>query len=534
MKSPACVCVTLGLMLKIGASAQTNPPRPGPPPDPQPIYRVTVVSRTLQAVNYEHRGGPTKIDFQGTVLLPKSKGEAIVESKRGRVSIDAKLEHVEPPTKFGREYLTYVLWAITPEGRPKNLGEMLVDDSNKAHITVTTEMQAFGLLITAEPYYSVTIPSDVVVLENVVRPDTIGTREEITAKYELLPRGGYTMTVQPNQLRSTAEAEKLPYDRYETILEVYQAQNAVQIARSLGADHYAPESFSKAENLLAQAQNFESRHADTHTIISAAREATQMAEDARVITVKRRDEERQLREKQQQSQDQSRAIENAQAAAQHAQAQAAAAEAAAEAERANAARARRDAEQAQIIATQRAAQAEAERERLASRASGQPPVTGQVPVIGQQQSRSELIVQLNSILTTRDTPRGLVVTVPDVSFDPGRNTLGLVGSAQLARIGAMVARHPGLTVKIEGYTDDRGTDRADQSFSEQRAQAVRQVLVANGVPPQAAIAIAYGKSRPISSNATAGGREQNRRVEIVISGPSIGARALWDRTYSLK
>src|ERR1700758_5572584 len=109
-------------------------------PDPQPIYRVTVVSRTLPAVNYEHRGGPTKIDFQGTVLLPKAKGEAIVESKRGRVSVDAKMEHLDPPTKFGREYLTYVLWAITPEGRPKNLGEVLVDDSNKAHIAVTTDM----------------------------------------------------------------------------------------------------------------------------------------------------------------------------------------------------------------------------------------------------------------------------------------------------------------------------------------------------------------------------------------------------------
>ncbi|HYK16756.1 MAG TPA: hypothetical protein VEV37_01990, partial [Bryobacteraceae bacterium] len=214
-------------------------------PDPQPIYRVTVVSRTLQAVNYEHRGGPTMIDFAGTVLLPHSKGQAIVESKRGRVTIDLKLEHLNAPTIYGTEYLTFVLWAISPEGRAKNLGEILVDSSNKAHINVTTEMQAFGLILTAEPYYSVTTPSDVVVMENVIRPDTIGSREVISARYDLLPRGGYTMNLGGPQRAAVApEGKKLPYDQYEALLEVYQAENAVQIAKSLNADQLAPESFN--------------------------------------------------------------------------------------------------------------------------------------------------------------------------------------------------------------------------------------------------------------------------------------------------
>src|SRR4030081_776030 len=262
------------LPVAIVAPAQTQPDVP------QPIYRVTVVSRTLQAVNYEHRGEPTRVDFQGTVLLPKAKGEAWVESKRGRVSIDVKFDHLEAPTRFGPEYLTYVLWAISPEGRPKNLGEVVVGGSNKAKLQVTTELQALGMIVTAEPYYSVPTPSDVVVLENVVRPDTIGRVEEVTARYDLLPRGQYTMTIQPNQLRSIgAEAESLSYDRYEALLEVYQAQNAVQIARSLGADHYAPDSFAKAEQLWRQAADMQARKQDTHAIVSLAREATQMAED---------------------------------------------------------------------------------------------------------------------------------------------------------------------------------------------------------------------------------------------------------------
>src|SRR5580658_3041821 len=229
-----------------------------PSPDPQPIYHVTVVSRTLSAVNYEHRGGPTMIDFQGTVLLPKAKGVATVESKRGRVEIDAKFEHLEPPTRFGREYLTYVLWAITPEGRPRNLGELLVGSSDKAKTIVTTELQALGLIVTAEPYYAVTVPSDVVVLENVIRPDTVGRIEPVLAKYDLLPRGQYTLTLNPGRLRTVeAEQEKMPYDRYEAVLELYQAQNAIQIARSVGADRYAADTIGKADSLLTEAQEIE-------------------------------------------------------------------------------------------------------------------------------------------------------------------------------------------------------------------------------------------------------------------------------------
>ena len=229
-----------------------------PPPDPQPIYRVTVVSRSLEAVNYEHRSGPSPIDFQGTVLLPHAKGTAIVESHRGSVAVDAKFEHLEAPTRYGREYLTYVLWAISPEGRPKNLGEVLVDSSNKAHVKVTTDLQAFGLMITAEPYYSVNVPSDVVVAENVVRPDTIGAREAVNAKYELLPRGQYTMNIQASQLRSMeGNGEKLSYDRYEAVLELYQAENAVQIARSLGADQYAPESIEQSGHSVIASAGYE-------------------------------------------------------------------------------------------------------------------------------------------------------------------------------------------------------------------------------------------------------------------------------------
>jgi outer membrane protein OmpA-like peptidoglycan-associated protein len=489
---------SLVVLLSAAAFSQTGPPQGNPPPDPQPIYRVTVVSRTLAAINYEHRSGPTKIDFQGTVVLPKAKGDATVESKRGRISIDAKFEHLEPPTKFGREYLTYVLWAITPQGRPKNLGEIVVGPSDKAKISVTTDLQALGLMVTAEPYYSVTTPSDVVVLENIVRPDTIGKVEQVAAKYDLLPRGQYTLNVNPNQLRTVGtEAAALPYDRYEAVLELYQAQNAIQIARSLGADHFAADTLSKAETLLSEAQDMQARKQDTHMIVSRAREAAQTAEDARMITVKRRDEDR-LSHERQQSQDQSSVRTEAQESEERAAADRSAAEAeraAAEAARAAAEQARREVQEARVSRPVVQAQAWAPR-----------------------QDHASLLAGLNGILPVRDTPRGLVMVVPDSMLETSPRNPAPPVARQLAQIASLITTYPGLSVRVEGYSDDRGSDLESRSISQGRAQVVRDILVTNGVPAGAATATGYGKDRPIASNDSAAGREQNRRVEIVIAG----------------
>lgn len=174
-----------------------------------PIYRVTVVERTMKAINYQYRNGPTNIDFRGTVLLPKAKGEAIVESRQGRTEIDAKFENLTTPQAFGREYMTYVLWAITPEGRPRAIAEIVPNSSNKASVRVTTDLQAFGLMITAEPYSAVHQPSDVVVAENAIREDTVGKIEQIDAKYELMPRGHYTWQVSDALNAELANAPKV-------------------------------------------------------------------------------------------------------------------------------------------------------------------------------------------------------------------------------------------------------------------------------------------------------------------------------------
>src|SRR5271154_5587324 len=166
--------------------------------DSQPIFRVTVVEKSTIAISYQHRSGWTKVDLHGTPLAPESNGHADVNSRPGYIEVKTQMKHLQSAWRYGPEYLTYVLWAITPEGRAKNLGEVVLNGSVDSKLNVTTDLQAFGLIVTAEPYFSVTIPSDVVVMENVIRPDTVGKIEEIDAKFELLPRGQYTMNVPPD------------------------------------------------------------------------------------------------------------------------------------------------------------------------------------------------------------------------------------------------------------------------------------------------------------------------------------------------
>ena len=279
--------VVMGSLLAAQVPQTPNPTQQSSPVQSgasMPVYRVTVVARTTKAINYHHRSGATKIDFRGTALMPEARGEAKVESKQGVIKIDANMEKLQPASRFGPEYLTYVMWAITPEGRATNIGEVLLG-GDKSKLNATTELQSFGLIVTAEPYFAVTQPSDVVVMENFVRHDTTGTIEEVDAKYELLQRGQYTLNVNPSELKPMQLDTRVP-------LELYEARNAVQIARWAGADKYAAETFEKALQGLQNAEGYLRGKQGKKPIGTVAREAAQMAEDARIITVKKIEEER--------------------------------------------------------------------------------------------------------------------------------------------------------------------------------------------------------------------------------------------------
>ena len=475
------------------------------PMDPTPTFRVTVISRTIQAVNYHHRSGATKLGFKGTDLMPGAHAEAKVESKKGYIEIEVEFHGLENPTSFGSEYLTYILWAITPEGRSVNLGEILVSGKS-SKLDVTTDLQAFALIVTAEPYYAVRRPSNVVVLENVVREDTVGTTQAVNAKYELLERGGYIPTgykFDPVVLNA-----RLP-------LEFFEARNALRIAQSVGAEKYASSSYEHAVQLMNQADGYATRKdVDKKSLIGTSREAVQTAEDAREISVKRMEAER---------------IEAEAKAAADREAKAKAQTMSAEADTAEAMRARDEAErqkreaQADALQQQQAAQAEAERNRAAAAAAAASADEQlQQAQREKQELRAQLLLQFNTILETRDTARGLVVNMSDVLFDTGKHSLRPVAREKLAKISGIMLAYPGLKLGIEGNTDSVGGDDYNQGLSERRAESVRGYLAEQGIPASSMTAVGFGKTQPIASNDTAEGRQQNRRVELVVSGEVIG------------
>lgn len=524
------------LFSSLSLYAQDTPAQPAPDNAPQaqpqdqtlapgqtPVFRVTVSERLTRAVNYRNRGGSTMVEMKGTDLSPAITGKAKVDGKAGRLAIDVELNHMEPPIKFGGQFLTYVLWAITPEGRATNLGEVLPGDNGKDKISVTTDLQAFGLIVTAEPYFAVIYPSDKVVAENIVLHETKGFEETISAKFDVLEGGQYVIDIPADKLPSTQADPRVP-------LDLLEARNAVMIAKSVGAERYANDTITQAEDMLGRAEDYYQRKQGRTPIGTAARGAIQQAEEARVLTLRRIEQAKEEAARLAQEQAKAKAEADAEAAhqaqlaaqaqsdedarrraqAEAAQAQAQAAQAQAEAQQ-QAALAQQQLAQAQA-ATAQAAAAEADRQR-------------QEAIRQKEEMRARLLAQLNQVLQTRDTARGLIVSMPDVLFDFNKYTLKPEARERLARISGIVLAYPDLKLQIEGYTDSIGTDEYNLELSQKRADGVRAYLISSSVPPDHVNSQGFGKSNPVADNSTAAGRKLNRRVDMIVSGDVIGTQA---------
>jgi outer membrane protein OmpA-like peptidoglycan-associated protein len=522
--------ITLVAVMTLGASAQaqTQTQVPADSGNPTPTYRINVVSRTTRAVSYKHRSGATKINFQGTDLMPAAAGEAKVESKRGTLAVEVEFSGLDKPTSFGSEYLTYVLWAISPEGRPVNIGEVLVGDNHRSKLDVTTDLQAFAMIVTAEPYYAVRRPSNVVVLENAIRSDTVGATEAVDAKYELIDRGGYIPTgykFDPVILNA-----KLP-------LEFFEARNALRIAQSSGAERYAAPSYEKAVRQMNEADALATgKHENKKSLISQSREVVQTAEDAREIAVKHIDEERAETERSagagREASSNARAnVESqrrvnaeavtADAVSQRNEADRKNLDAQASAQQAAGAQADAERDRNDAQRKQQVAEADSDRNRAAAASSD---AQLQQALRDREDLRARLLQQFNLILETRDTARGLVVNMSDVLFDSGKYTLRPLAREKLAKISGIVLGYPSLKLAVEGNTDSVGTESFNQDLSEKRAEGVRTYLTQQGVPESSTTATGFGKNRPIASNDTSAGRQQNRRVELIVSGEVIGTK----------
>lgn len=520
---------------KQSAAPASNGAASAPRTASTPAAATGTVSRTTKAINYRRAGGATKVDFQGTELMQGASGEGKVESKSNRMEIEARFIGLEDATKFGLEYLTYVVWAVSPQGRAVNLGELALKNGG-GQVKAISDMQTFGMIVTAEPYFAVTQPGNMVVLENIV-PAT-NRVENIDAQYELIGRGAYSSS------QTKIDNAIFGIDR-KTPLELFEARNAVRIAHIALADKYAATSLAKAQQQLQNAEDVYRRGSDKKAVEAAAREVVETAEEARVMAVKQKAEEdaqakvaadkkaaeeqaaaevkrRQDAELARQQAEQAKAdalrmkqeAEAAAAAAakQKQEAEAATAAAVAQQQAAQAAAEQAARDRAAALDQQRAAEAEAEKARqAAARAEAE-----------KAELRAQLLNQLNSILQTRDSARGLIVNMSDVLFDTGSYTLKPGAREKLAKISGILLAHPGLTMQIEGHTDSVGTDDFNQQLSERRADSVRDFLAEQGVPATSITARGFGKTQPVASNDTAEGRQRNRRVELVVNGDAIG------------
>jgi outer membrane protein OmpA-like peptidoglycan-associated protein len=491
MKRLLTVMLVLGVFcLAAGiAAAQSQPVIPD----------SDLLSKSTKAVGYQVGGGSTMIDLKGTNLMPQAAGEAKVEAKTGVTNIEVKVNGMGQPSKLGTEFLTFVLWAVSPDGRTGNIGEIQTDKDGKGELKTTVQSQTFSLIITAEPYLAVRQPSELVVLENDTRKGTKGKIFPVN-DYKLMKRAQYQKMGNPMGL--SLDLKNVP-------LEMYEARNAVEIAKDRKADKYAGEIFSKAEASLKMAENALAGKKDKKEIISTARQTIQFSEDARALSVQRQEAERIAKEK-------------ADAAAQ--------AKAAAEAKRRADAEAARQAEltaarEAQMKAEAEAAavKAKAEQDAIAAK-ERQAREAAERSEQEKQALRASLLEQLNRILDTRDTDRGLVVNMADVLFDTGKYTLRQETREKLARLSGVVLAHPGLKLEVEGHTDSTGSDEFNQKLSEQRASTTRGYLIEQGLPEGNITAKGYGKTMPVADNSTAAGRQKNRRVEIIVSGDVIGMK----------
>lgn len=558
--------------------------------EPNPLRAIT---ESTKAVDYR-QGSKSEIDFKGTNLMPEATGTAHVQTKSGTTQIDAKLEHLQPANSLGLQYLTYVLWGISPEGVPSNLGELIVKDG-KSEVHASTPMQAFALIVTAEPYFAVTQPNEKVVAENEPGTNAQGFIRPVDVHYQALPAGTYSSQVKPIQEPVYGIDKKIP-------LSLKEARNAVRIAQDAHADQYANAPLQRAQQLLSQADDYYNRKQNDKSITTVAREATQAAEAARVMAIKGEQQakiERRQREAdekaakaqadaqaqaqqaqeaqvkaqqaesarqnaeqqaaqaaqaaqqaaqaaqtaQQQLQqqassgqqiqaDQQAAAQQAQQQAQQAQQQAAAAQQRAQEQERAAQLAQQQLQQQQAAAA--AAQQQLQQEQAARQQAEQQAQSSQQQLqqtrqqlsqaqTDKEQMRQRLLDQLNQVLQTKDSARGLIVNMPDVLFNLNSANLKPNARERLAKVAGILIAYPDIHVEVDGYTDNTGSLDYNQQLSQQRADTVRSYLVQQGVPSSSIESKGFGPNDPVASNDTPQGRQQNRRVDLVVSGQSIGA-----------
>ncbi|MBI3950958.1 MAG: OmpA family protein [Acidobacteria bacterium] len=489
---------------------RTQPP--APPERVQAVQEVTA-TREIMALSYPE-GTTISVKFQGTHRLPQASGEAKVGRKKGMTEIEIELDEMKPASFFGGDYNTYVLWTVSPEGHVVNVGEFILE-GNRSKLNVSTPLETFGMMVTAEPHFLVSSPSRILALEN-----TRSTKNTIPLQVSQIKYRGFEGVY--NFERETLA--NMPEAKREVRPDWGQARTAVELAERAGAQQYAPDELAKAREALRKVEADVGAGVDKRVVMSQAHEVVRLA-----VAAQKQAEERAFQaaldaERKGHAEETSRlekSMQEAQTEAERARLQAeqrelqlrmeerARQEALRQAEEAarraaEAERQRREAEERARLAQQQAQQAESEAERLRRE---------------REEARSQMEQALSLVVETRRTARGLILNLPDILFEFNKATLQPQAREVLDKIAQILLKFQGYRLSIEGHTDSIGSDAYNQKLSEKRAQSVRNYLTKADIPLTVIEAAGFGESQPIASNTTGEGRQKNRRVEIVIQEP---------------
>lgn len=504
----ACVLFWLATVTTGGAQTPAN-------------NRERFAKRTTLAVRYVENK-KTTVNLTGTPLAPRVIGKADVDYKRSDARIRLKVENLDNPQTFGPFYTTFIVWAVTPEGLVENLIEL--PTGYTAQVQTRTNAQTFGLIITAEPHSAVKLPSQKLIAETTLPKKTTAGVQTVQADY-----GG-----DRGNFYETAEDSSLKPD-YSTPRLVLGARRSLDIARRAGAQEFAGEEFRQASDKLATLEQLWPRNLkDENKFSGIARDVMRLGQLARDLSVEREETARIENERQERL----RRLEEARQQAERATADAERTRLEAERARAEAERAKAEAERAErSAADERARREQAARESEAIRAKAESERRAAEEATRRAESEraaaradaeqakrerdaalQRLYVSLSEILDTKRETRGFIVNIGDVLFDTGRATLKPGAREKLSRLAGILVAYPGtLSLEIEGHTDSVGSDELNNRLSQSRAESVRDYLTTAGVKPERIKAVrGFGKTKPVTTNDTAAGRQMNRRVEVVI------------------
>lgn len=494
---------------------------------PELVQAVKAITGTRPSLGITYPEGVTiTVKFQGTQRLPFAVGEAKVERKRGTTEIEIELDEVKPASLFGGDYNTYVLWTVSPEGHTVNAGEFIVR-GNRSKLNVTSTLETFGMFVTAEPHYLVPYPSRFVVMENTRPTHKLGgVVGESQIKYRE-SEGIYNF--ERETLSKAAEAKT------EVRTDIAQARTAIQLAERAGAAKFAVQELNRAREQLLKAEQGQAVGTGVGTQMIQGKEIVRLAFEAQKLAEERTfqaaldaerkasaDEAARLERNIQEAQTEA---EKARLLAEQRKLQFEMEERARRASEEAKAQAERDA-QAALVAKRQAeeaaakAAADAEAARLAKAQADAAALAAQQQADAAKRQAEEaankMQAALSKVVETRRTARGLILNLPDILFEFGKANLKPETREVLARVSGILLVASGYHLSIEGHTDNVGSDDYNVKLSEARAQSVLDYLFQAGVSQDIMNKKGFGESQPRSSNDTAKGRQENRRVEIVI------------------